>query len=236
LNMKHILSPTLAIIVLVLSQGSAIADYPNLEYYVTDQVDVLTSSEEYEIEGICVDVYELTGAEVAVLIVNSTLPDGIDLFAVETFERNGLGQEGKDDGLLLLVSVEENAWRIEVGYGLEGILPDAKVGNIAATNLEPYLAVGDYYTGIYETTYALGVEIVDNYDGTPQESESPYPIPWIPLKTWQLALVIGAIFGLAVLTQGRIFLLWMLFSRNWGGGGKSWGGGRSGGGGAKGRW
>ncbi|OGS56816.1 MAG: hypothetical protein A3K60_06950 [Euryarchaeota archaeon RBG_19FT_COMBO_56_21] len=234
--MRALAAPALVLLALVLSQGTASAEYPTLVYYVTDQVGVLTSSEEFDIQSVCVEVYEQTGAEIAVLVVNTTLPDGIDMFAVKTFEQNGLGQEGEDDGLLILVSVEENAWRIEVGYGLEGILPDSKVGDIVTANLVPYLAVSDYYSGLYYTTYAVGLEIVTNYSGTPHTSESQYPIPWIPLKTWQLAVVIGAIVVLGVLTKGRAFLLWMLFSRNWGGGGKNWGGGRSGGGGARGRW
>jgi len=233
--MKRSLTPAFALLALLISSGAATADYPTLVYYVTDQVGVLTESEEYDIEDICVEVYEQTGAEMAVLVVNTTLPDGIDIFAVKTFEQNGLGQEDKDDGLLILVSTEEGAWRIEVGYGLEGILPDSKVGDIGTTYMEPYLAVADYYTGIYEAAYALGVEILDNYEGSPQSSDSQYPIPWIPLKTWQLVLVIGVVATLAIVTKGRV-LFWLLFFRNWGGGGKSWGGGRSGGGGARGKW
>lgn len=225
----------LAFLLPLVSLGAA-AEYPTLVYYVTDQMDVLASYEEYDIEDICVEVYERTGAEIVVLIVNTTFPDGIDIFAVETFERNGLGQEGKDDGLLILVSVAESAWRIEVGYGLEGILPDSKVGDIGTTYLSPNLTVGDYYSGLYGTVYAVGIEIVNNYEGTPQESKSPYPIPWIPLKTWQLVLVIGVVAGLAIITRGRVFLPLLLFFRNRGGGGKSWGGGRSGGGGARGKW
>lgn len=233
--MKRTLAPAIAFLVLFVSASAAATDYPTLVYYVTDQVGVLTDYEEYDIEDICVDVYEQTGAEMAVLIVNTTLPDGINIFAVKTFEQNGLGQEDKDDGLLLVISTEESAWRIEVGYGLEGVLPDSMVGDIGTTYLEPYLASADYYTGIYETAYALGAEIVENYEGTPHESESQYPIPWIPLKTWQLVIVVGAVATLAIVTKGRVFLFWLLFFRNWGGGGKSWGGGRSGGGGARGK-
>jgi len=225
----------IAVLVLSVSAGFAAGDYPTLEYYVTDQVGVLTYSDIVSIEDFCVQVYESTGAEIAVLIVNTTLPDGIDLFAVRTFELNGLGQQGVDDGLLILVSVAESAWRIEVGYGLEGVLPDAKVGNIATTYLEPYVSVGDYYSGLFYTTETVAQEILDNYEGTPHESRSPYPISWIPLTTWQLIAVMVVVGAVAVLTKGQVFL-WALFFLGRFGGGKRWGGGRSGGGGAKGRW
>jgi len=207
--------------------------YPKLEYYVTDQVGVLTTYDMYDIEDLCMEVELGTGCEMAVLIVNTTQPDGIDLFAVRTFEESGIGKEGLDNGLLLLLSVSERMWRIEVGYGLEGILPDVKVNQIAEDHLEPFLEEDNYYEGILYTVAFLGEEILDNWDGPVEKSKEPwYPIPFIPLKWWQLIIVAMITVFIFTFTGGRLFLfLGGIFK----GGGGGFGGGRSGGGGAKGR-
>jgi uncharacterized protein len=225
----------------LLAPAAGATEYPTLQYWVTDQMGVLTESEVSEIEDNCIEVYNAKGAEMAVLIVNTTLPDGIDIFAVKTFEKNKLGQAGRDDGLLIVISVSEGTWRIEVGYGLEGVLPDSLVGSIADEQLVPFLNQSDYYQGLLYTTAFLGQEILDHYDGKPpkQGEENNYPISWLPCTTWQLVLVV-LFLALAVGTTGRI--LWWLPSLlmgrrgGGGGGGRSWGGGRSGGGGASGKW
>ena len=232
---------------LLLASAQAGAAYPTLDYWVTDQIGVLTTSEIVDIESNCIEVFDATGAQMAVLIVNSTQPDGIDLFAVRTFEQNKLGQAGRDDGLLIVIAAGEYQWRIEVGYGLEGVLPDSLVGSIADAHLEPFLNQSDFYQGLLYTTAFLGREILDNYEGKPPEQEdgNDYPIGWLPCTTWQLVLVV-LFLALAVGTKGRVlwWLPYILMGRRggggwgggWGGGGRSWGGGRSGGGGARGKW
>ena len=209
-------------------------EYPTLEYKFTDQVGVLYGSEIYDIEGVCASVYSQTGAEMAVLVVNTTQPDGITIFTVETFEKNGLGQEGEDNGLLLVVSTGESAWRIEVGYGLQGVLSNSRVGMLADDVLVPHLNQSYYYDGIYETVLALGQIIVDEYVGEPAKEKNPYPISFIPLTFWQLVLAIVVIVVLTIVTKGRI-IFWLPFLLSGGKGGKNWGGGRSGGGGEGGK-
>jgi len=233
--MKRI--PAVAAVILLLSLTvwtASVRSYPKLEYYVTDQVGVLTTYDIYDIEDLCIEVDTETGCEIAVLIVNTTLPDGIDLFAVKTFEESGIGKEGLDNGLLLLISISEQMWRIEVGYGLEGILPDSKVNRIAEEQLEPFLSEGDYYNGILYTVAFLGEEILDNWDGPVKHTKEPwYPIPFIPLKWWQLLIVVLITVAILVITKGRLFVfLGGLFKK----GGGGFGGGLSGGGGARGKW
>ncbi len=125
---------TLSIFVSVHSQET-----PTLFLYVNDLTDppTLLSSETDSIQELCLEVDQQTSAEVAILVVNSTQPLGIDMSAVKTFEENGIGKQGLDDGVLILVSTNERQWRIEVGYGLEGVLNDAKVGNIGRTTISP---------------------------------------------------------------------------------------------------
>jgi uncharacterized protein len=210
-------------------------DYPTLKTWVTDNANVLLLQEELDIEALCIEVFEEKGAEIAVLTVNTTQPDEISMFALRTFEKNPLGQLGKDDGVLVMVSTDDRSWRIEVGYGLEGVLPDSLVGNIADKYLVPDLERGDYYSGLLYTVAFLGREILDHYgEGEPSEDDGdPYPISWLPLTWGHLILVIVIFVIIALLTGGRGLWLGSLF---YGSGSRRWGGGRSGGGGARGKW
>lgn len=209
--------------------------YPDLEFYVTDQAGVLLMQDIYDIEDLCLEVDTKTGAEIAVLVVTNTTPDSIDVFAVKTFEKSEIGEKGKDNGLLLVLSIEDQAWRIEVGYGLEGFLPDLKVNEIAEDILLPYLVQGYYYEALLYTIAELGSIIVENYTGDPpKEDKGPwYPIPFIPLNWWQLLIAVVILIAVSILTGGRVFL-WM--GGIFGGGRGGFGGGRSGGGGSSGRW
>jgi uncharacterized protein len=133
-----------------------------------------------------------------------------------------------------MVATDDRSWRIEVGYGLEGVLPDIKVAQIAEDYMVPDLEIGDYYNALLYTVAFLGEEILDNYEqGEPPEDDgNPYPIPWLPLTWGQLILVVVIFVAIAVITGGRGLWLGGLFG---GSGGRNWGGGRSGGGGARGK-
>ena len=200
---------------------------PTIFLYVNDLASprALLSDEYLAIEDLCYQVDQLSSVEIAILVVNTSQPWGMEALAFETFEANAIGKAGKDNGLLILVSTNESAWRIEVGYGLEGILPDSKVADFARENLEPALASGDYGVGLYDLTLAMGQYIVDNYE------ESTPTDPALVVFDWKgIAIGVAVALFLGVITKGRIFL-WVgnVFKRG------GFGGGRSGGGGASGR-
>jgi uncharacterized protein len=159
--------------------------------------------------------------------VNTTQPIGIDTYAFRVFDENGIGKESKDNGILLLISTDERQWRIEVGYGLEGVLNDAKIGSLGRENLEPYLAAEDYYSGIFYTVSA----IIDQITAEPSHGGRGFEIfPGITINWWQLGLALIVMIVVAVITRGRAFI-WIgsVLTRG------KFGGGSSGGGGAKGR-
>lgn len=158
-------------------------------------------------------------------MVNTTGTLSIDQFAVKTFELSQLGQKGVDNGLLLVVAVGDRHWKIEVGYGLEGVLNDAKVGSIGRTYLNPAFESGEFGEGIYNAVYAMGNEVLNSDAAQPAD----YPIPGIPLNWWQLVIAGVVLVILIVVTRGAIFF-WIggVFRRG--------GGGKSGGGGAGGKW
>ena len=196
-----------------------------LDYYVTDSAGVLGYDDLTSIENLEIEIENDTSAQFAVYVVNTTGTMSIEDFSVKTFELSQLGQAGVDNGLLLVVAVNDRHWKIEVGYGLEGVLNDAKVGSIGRTYLDPAFQSGDYGEGIYNTLYALGGIVLNSDVSRPAD----YPIPGIPLNWWQLVVAAVILIVLLIITRGGIFL-WVLgmFRRG--------GGGRSGGGGAKGEW
>ena len=198
----------------------AAQDVPTVYLYVNDLTSppTLLRSEADDITSICYQVDNLTSAEVAILIVNSTQPLGISQFAVKTFQSNGIGKAGRDNGVLILVSTNEHQWRIEVGYGLESVLNDAKVGSIGRSTIEPAFASGDLYSGIYNATVQVGQEIVDHYNG---RASNPSLFTW----NWKGIAITIAIF---LLTGGSVISVRGIYRRS------GYGGGRSGGGGAEG--
>ena len=215
----------LALLAFTVSQTATGEEPVALQYYVTDSQGILSQSDVTDLEDLLFAIQNQTSAEFAVDIVNTTAPLSIEQFAVRTFEMSQLGQKGVDNGVLLVVAVEDHRWKIEVGYGLEGVLNDAKVGNIGRTYLEPSFESGDYGDGIYNAMYAMGVEVA----GSDLAKPADFPIPGIPLNSWQLGVAIVVVIILFVVTRGGIFL-WVfgLFRKG--------GGGRSGGGGAGGDW
>ena len=221
MNKRILILMTLLFVGAFLLAPKAVAqDIPSVYLYVNDLTSppTLLRSEADDITSICYQVDNLTSAEVAVLIVNSTQPLGISQFAVKTFQSNGIGKAGRDNGVLIVVSTNERQWRIEVGYGLEGVLNDAKVGSIGRSTIEPALASGDLYSGIYDATLQVGQEIVDHYNG---QANNPSLFTW----NWKGIAITIAIF---LLTGGSIISVRGIYRRS------GYGGGRSGGGGAEG--
>jgi uncharacterized protein len=181
----------------------------------------------------CYQIDYETSCEVAILVVNTTQPNDINYFALRVFQKNAIGKEGKDNGVLIVVAVNDKTWRIEVGYGLMGILTGARVADLAENYLVPYVENGSLEDGLYDTTYEIGTILINEYTGE-STGKTAYPIGWLPLTTKQWILVIVVVIGLGIVTRGRIFipLLWVISL--FGGGRGKFGGGRSGGGGARG--
>lgn len=210
---------------------------PKLNSYVTDDTLVLADSDYNDLIDFCAAVEHNNTCQVAVLIVNSTNYNGVHVgvndLAIKVFEKNGIGQKGKDNGVLFVFSTGDKSWRVVTGKGVEGIVNGAKLTELQNTYLVPYLdSPANYSTGIKLFTYSIGLELTDNYINT-GPAPSPYPIDFIPLDGTQLVIAIIVFVALMVVTKGRA-ILWigLLFGR---GGRGGFGGGSTGGGGSKGR-
>ena len=121
---------------------------PPLKAHVTDLTNTLTAEQRAAIDA-RLDTFEARkGTQVAVLIVPTTQPETIEQYAIRVAEKWKLGRKGVDDGVVLLVAVKDRAVRIEVGYGLEGPLPDATAKRIVEEDIVPRFKQNDFYGGI----------------------------------------------------------------------------------------
>jgi len=220
-----------------------------------------------EIESYLLEVDKNTTAEIVVYVVDSMYGHGIkkdgtelnDIVQLGVYIFNelpldtpsgpvvGIGKKGKDNGVLVLVAMDDREWRIEVGYGLEGYITDAESYQIAQNEyLVPKFQEGKYGEGLASTVEALAKEI-PNVDKTEQmstrgryvyDTAEPPADKEIPL--WVIVLIV--IFVIVMASVGGRFGGGR--TGRWGGrgggggrsGGGGGGGGRSGGGGSGGRW
>lgn len=115
---------------------------------VNDYAGILSPQEKAELENRCRQLRAKNGAQLAVVIVKSLQGGQVDDFAVKLFKQWGIGQPGKDNGVLLLVALDDRQARIEVGYGLEPILPDALAGRVLDQQLFPEFKQQRYFAGL----------------------------------------------------------------------------------------
>ncbi len=242
----------MAVLFLLPLQGEAKEGYPALSpdsFYAEDYAGVLTKETVRRINAEGSALEARTKAQVAVVIL-PTVPEGdMETYSNGLFRERGFGDSQMNNGIMLLIAMNDKKARIEVGYGLEGALNDAKAGRILDEYLLPAFQKGQYDQGILQTYEALIQVCMEEYqidklslrDGNAMERSSSSL-----LSPWQMALIAAALIGLiafdqiflgGVLTQMLLQILFLFFMRGGGGGFGSRGrGGSSGGGGAGRTW
>jgi uncharacterized protein len=116
---------------------------PTLRARVTDLADVLPPADEARLEATLADFERETSHQIAVLVVPSLGGEPIEPFALRVAERAQLGQRGVDNGILLVIAVQDRRARAEVGYGLEGAVPDAVAKRVVDDEIAPRMRAGD---------------------------------------------------------------------------------------------
>ncbi len=124
------------------------ADIPPLKARVTDLTGTLSAQQRDALEQTLAEFEKRKGAQIAVLMLSSTQPETIEEYAVRVEEAWKLGRKGVDDSALLVIAKDDRRLRIEVGYGLEGVLPDAIAKRIIDNDIAPRFKQGDFYGGI----------------------------------------------------------------------------------------
>lgn len=145
MNKKPILV-IIFIIAIISVTAEKIEDTP-IVGYVNDYAGIISSEDEIQINQILKQLHDAGKAEIVIVTINTLEGMPAEMYAIELAHEN-LGDTEKDNGLLYLVSVNDRKWRVEVGYGLEGIIPDAlsaRIGDVVAAN---YFKNGEYSVGI----------------------------------------------------------------------------------------
>ena len=136
---------------LLFASGSLRAELvpvPALQHRVTDLTQTLTPDQQNQLEAKLAAFEQQKGSQIAVLILPSTKPEEIEQYSIRVVDTWKLGREKQDDGVLLLVAKDDRKMRIEVGYGLEGAIPDLIAKRIISEIMVPSFRQGDFYGGI----------------------------------------------------------------------------------------
>ncbi len=247
LRMKHIRLFRIALLPCLLLIGAGPTSAEGIKKiqpsdYVTDLAGVIATDTKARLESLSGEVEQKTGAQMAIVTVGSLDGESVETYAVDLFKQLGVGKKKDNRGVLLLVAPQEHKYRIEVGYGLEPVINDARAGDTGRA-MVPFLRQGDYSSAIETAAWQLAKYIADDsgvtLSGQPpaarnrDEGESSgFPVFWVILGLIVLFRVIGS------LSTGRggrgggsggsgwlWFLLGMLSSSSGGRSGSGWGGG-----------
>lgn len=144
----------LMLLAILLPVASAIT-YPTLNGYVTDNANIIDADYKQKITDLADKINKETTVEIAVLTIESLEGDSPENYALQTFRQNGVGKKDNNNGLLILVAKNDRKYKFEVGYGLEGTIPDAMKVPIGDKIITPNFRNGDYGKGIYESMIVI---------------------------------------------------------------------------------
>jgi len=242
----------LSCLILTAQCGHKTIEFPKPIGYVNDYAKILSQQDIQSVNTYIQELQEKTTAEVAVVTMKSVVPYDINDYAVKLFEKWGIGVKGDDNGVLILLALKERKVRIEVGYGLEGILPDGLAGQIIRQSMIPYFKQENYGQGIINGTIAVIHQISREYNieitGLPKTFAPKSHRPEGSALSSILELLFIMLFFIIAFGFKSGLLGFFLFGPRrggyWGSGGGGgfgggfggFGGGASGGGGATGGW
>lgn len=256
--MRHWLT-VLLLCLLPLATAAEDVAIPALGARVTDLTGTLTAEQKSSLEARLQTLESQKGSQIALLLVPTTKPEEIEQYSIRVTDQWKLGRKNVDDGVLLLIAKDDRRVRIEVGYGLEGALPDVIAKRIIAEDITPHFRQGDFYGGIVAGITRIDAVIQGEALPAPEQSRGNngsnssiesylFILIFFALITGSIlrrilgtfpgALVNGGLVGLAtVLFGGGILFAFIFgiiaffFALIKGGGGSGFGGGGFGGGG-----
>jgi uncharacterized protein len=201
--------------------------------YVNDFAHVLNANTVANLNNVAEQLDHKANAQLAIVTINSLDGEDVVDYSVKLYQQWGIGKKGSDRGVLILYAIQDRKYWTTVGYGLEGILPDGKVGGFGREAV-PFLKQGDYNGAISLVTSRVadviaqdaGIQLTNTQ--APRAPPADDDHPQLPLSVWIIGITI---FLFLISTSfGRTLLFWMLLSGR-GGGRGGWGGGGFGGGG-----
>jgi uncharacterized protein len=249
--------PVFFILLILLSLPAEEVSYPNYTGYVNDFAKIFSARTHNFLTALCGEIENKTTAQVAIVVVPTTKPLEIEEYAVELFEKWGIGRKEEENGVLILIALEDRKIRIEVGYGLEGVLSDAICKQIIERRAIPAFKKGEYGQGVISVVQVIG-QLIGEEQGiklelAPSGLSSSLNEP--PRRGNSILSFLGVLLFLSLF--GTRFFFWPLLfflptgrrrggywygsgyggnSGGFSGGFGGFGGGLSGGGGASGSW
>ena len=189
-------------------------DYPAYQTFLNDYTNTLTEEWKTKTLQLIESVEKETTCEIAVAVIDRLNSISIEEYAVGLFNKWGVGKKDKDNGVLLLVAMDDHELKIEVGYGLEGVITDLEAGEIIDNVIVPRFKENDYDSGIYNGVVEIANKIyqeqgkaavtyADTVKSIPKKAFTdtiafPILIVFITLLPW---FIIGGIFGVSFLTH-----------------------------------
>ena len=189
--------------------GQDFVRVPDISGYVTDQTGTLDQLEARTLENKLQNLQETKGSQIIVLLIPSTYPEEIEQFGIRVADTLRIGREGIDDGVILIVAKEDRRVRIEVGYGLEGAIPDAYAKRIIEQIIIPDFRDGQYYSGINHGVDAL-ISLIEGEElplpearGGGEMADQQMPVFFIFILIMIVVLpVLKAMFGQKMKSKG----------------------------------
>lgn len=192
---------------------------PALTKRVTDLTNTLSAAQVQAMERELAEFEQRKGVQIAVLLVPTTAPETIEQYSIRVVDQWRLGRKNVDDGLLLLVAKNDRSLRIEVGYGLEGVVPDAVANRVIEEIIVPYFRAGDFAAGIQAGLDRL-MRVIEgeplppphprNQPEQPRENLLPFLLFAFFIISGLFSRIFGRLFG-ATVTGGIMGgLFWLL--------------------------
>ena len=193
---------------------------------IVDQANVMSEQQEQELAAKIAAERQVSSNQIAVLTVKSLEGESLEEYSLNVAREWGIGTKERNNGVLLLVAIDDRKLRIEVGYGLEGALPDIRANQIIQSRITPEFRQGRYYEGINSGVDGIIAAVHNEYDSALKEPvQAKKNIPWdlyltalIVLPSWLAAMlartkswwaggIVGAVLGvIAGLIFGFIFI------------------------------
>ena len=218
----------ISVCLFIAAPSEAEDNFPKPVGAVNDFAGVIPQDYKNRMEGLAREVLEKTGTAIVVATVESLGDNELNDYVNSLYKAWGIGKKGEDKGVLIFVAVKERKFRIETGYGVEGILPDGLVGEIRDRYAIPYLKHGDYGKGLSNAMTAVAYVAAKDANvsltgGTPLDQPREKKI----LRgsgIWPLIVLILILIPLLSTRQGRDMLPWLLLVLLSGNGGRGSGG------------
>jgi len=210
---------------------------PPLAARVTDLTQTLSADDRQRLDILLAGIERDRGVQIAILLLPTTQPESIEAFGIRLAEAWKIGRKGRDDGLIVIVAKNDRKMRIEVGYGLEGAIPDAIAKRVVAEYMAPRFKQGDFAGGLVAAAEALeravaagnpaagggpdtGADTAAAAAGTAADTEAdavggayPEKMPWLFLVIVLagLARLLFGLFGSLAASAAGAWLAWLVF-------------------------